>query len=140
MKHIRLAIAASFDNSVHYSCFTEADKFLIYDFTDFRLTFSKEIINYFKFIGENHSHVSTVDALTQMLELDEIKILVSSNFSGRIKQLSSRLIPCIINSKNLNDTIQKLGDCLKRLMNEFEGKQQNFHLYEYRNSLIKSII
>ena len=101
--NIFLAFAVGHSETFESCHFGDADKFLIYEWNSSTLTYKSELINSAKDLDIDHEHGSKKkgNAIIDLLQRNEVKILVSKQFGKNIQMVNRFFIPVVIANEKI---------------------------------------
>jgi len=139
---ILLAFAANLSNNFESIHFGDANKYLIYKYTDSEFIFLKEEINHFKNSDENKTHGSQKKGrvIIEFLKGIGVQVLVSKQFGKNIKMVNRHFIPVIINTEKPDDVIPMLKKHMKWIEDELKNRPEEYKLFTITNGVLKTII
>lgn len=142
MKKIKIAFAVGESDKFEAKHFGDADKFLFYEYLNNELTPITEIKNQFKNLDKENKHgsIEKGNAIIDLLKENETSILVSKQFGKNIKMINKHFIPVIISDNNLNLILEAIKKHIKWIIDELEGKKEEYKLFTIKEGVIKSII
>ncbi|MBA7700115.1 hypothetical protein ES703_108822 [subsurface metagenome] len=139
---IQVAFAVNLSNSFEPKHFGDANKYLIYKYTDSEFVFLKEEINRFKNSDENETYGSQKKgrAIIGFLKETGVQVLVSKQFGKNIQMVNKHFIPIIIKSEKPDEVISMLKKNIKWIEDELNNKPEEYKLFNIKNGVLKTII
>jgi predicted Fe-Mo cluster-binding NifX family protein len=136
---IQFAFAVNHSGLFEPKHFSNAEKYLIYEWTDNDFKFIKEEINKFSDFDE-----TILDGLSNkgmacvnVLEKSDVKILVSRQFGQNIHMVSKLFIPVIVNSETPDEVISILRKHIRWIENELNSNPDEFMLFSISKGILK---
>jgi len=139
---IRFAFAVNNEDRFEATHFGNANKYLIYEWTNKEFIFIKEEINTFnsyddaKLKGLSNKGMACVN----LLESSDIKVLVSRQFGNNIQIVNKFFIPVIVNSETPDEVVSILKKHIRWIEDELDGKPDGYKLFTIKNGILKTII
>jgi predicted Fe-Mo cluster-binding NifX family protein len=141
---IIFAFAVTHHNNFGNKHFGDADKYLIYEFTQKEVIFVEEILNLTKNIDEKakpeHGSQKKGKAVIKFMKERGVKVLVAKKFGENIKMVNKRFIPVIIAKENPDDVSAILLKHLKWFKDELINKLEEYKLFIIKNGILKTAI
>ena len=141
-KSIRFAYAVNHAGRFEANHFGDADKYLIYEWTDNELIFIKDVTNNFKILDDVQvSGLSNKGmACINLLERDGVNVLVSRKFGKNIQMVNNLFIPVIVNSETPEEVVSILKKHMRWIEDELSSKTEEYKLFTIKNGILKTII
>jgi predicted Fe-Mo cluster-binding NifX family protein len=142
IKSIRFAYAVNLANRFEVNHFGDADKYLIYEWTDGELIFIKEETNSFKNFDDVQLSGLSIKGMAciNLLEKDGVNVLVSRQFGKNIQTVNKLFIPVIVNSETTDEVVSILKKHIRWIEDELTNKTLEYKLFTIRNGILKTII
>jgi len=141
-KAIRFACAVNNSGLFDPAHFGNANKYLIYEWSDNKFIFVKEEIN--SFISFDDVEVSGLSnkgmACVNMLEQSNVKVLVSRQFGKNIQMVNQLFIPVIVNSETPDAVLSILKRHIRWIEDELTSKTEGYKLFTIKNGILKTTI
>ena len=141
-KTIRFAFAVNHASHFEPEHFGNANKYLIYEWSDNEFIFIKEEIN--SFISFDDIEISGLSnkgmACINLLEKTEVKVLVSRQFGKNIQMVNRLFIPVIVNSETPDEVLRILKKHIRWIEDELTSKTEEYKLFTLKNGILKTII
>lgn len=142
MKHIVFAFALSKKNLFTNSFFGDADKFVIYKFTDEGLKLVEEIPNLLK-KDKNGKLIDINDKRDQIISLllsKNVSVMVSKQFSQHLRKVSDDFIPVLIEKENPEHVVEILNKNIAWIKDELKNRKSDYMLFRIKKGILKSAI
>lgn len=119
---VKVAFAVSNKNEFEAKHFGDADKYLVYQWDDEKLTNELELINHSKEMDESGVHGSNLkgNSIIAMLKEQGVEVLVSKQFGKNIKMVNKYFVPVLISTSSVEEACR----ILLRNSNELEENLQ----------------
>jgi predicted Fe-Mo cluster-binding NifX family protein len=141
-KSIRIACAVNSNRSFEEKHFSNADKFLIYEWSGNEFFFIKEEINVFKNMdGDEDSDLNrNCISLTTLLKEVDVKVLVSKQFGKNIQMVNHLFIPVIVNSETTDEVASILKKHIRWIEDDLSSKPVEYKLFTLKSGILKTTI
>lgn len=139
--NLRFAFAVNNENQFEDCFFGEANKFLIYQVISNKLELIYEIVNDYKSdpqLIENND--KKVDALIKHLIENDIKVIVSKEFSENIKIVNQYFIPIIISTENPEEAVEIINGHMHWIKDELNNFKSGYKLFTIKSGILKSSV
>ena len=141
-KTIRFACAVNQSGRFEPKHFGNADKYLIYEWSNNEFIFIKEEIN--SFISFDDIEISGLSnkgmACINLLEKIDVKVLVSRQFGKNIQLVNKLFIPVIVNSETPDEVLTILKKHIRWIDDELTSKTEEYKLFIIKNGILKTKI
>lgn len=134
---LRFAFAVNNENQFDDCFFGEANKFLIYQVVSGKLELIDEIVN--DYISEsNVNDNNRVGALIKHLIGNDIKAIVSKEFSKNLKFVNQYFIPIIISKESPEEVVKIINGHMHWIKDELNNLQSGYKLFTIKSGILKS--
>jgi len=139
---IRLAMAVNHSGHFEPKHFGDADKFLMYEWTDGKFVSLQEEPNSFKNFDEEQAHGSKKKggAIIDFLRSLDVNVLVSNQFGQNIKMVNRHFIPVIVYEITPVQVLEIMTKQMNWFEDELKNKPDEFNLFTIKNGILKSRI
>jgi predicted Fe-Mo cluster-binding NifX family protein len=139
---IRIAVAVNETDESDLRYFGNADKYLIYEFSQDKLRFISEEINKVKERGIEYMPGSRKkgEAIISLLKEMKVNVLVSSEYCPNIKMLNKYFIPVRILPDSSKEIIQAIKNSLYWINDEYKQKPGDFKMFILSKGILKTEI
>ena len=136
---ITFAFALNNDGIFEKRHFGDTDKFAIYTFNKYELSFVEELPNSFKTMDEIQEHGSKKkgNAIISFLKEKGVSILVSKQFGKNIKMVNQHFIPVIIAEDKPEQVLEILQKQMDWFKDELKNRETNYMLFYIKNGILK---
>jgi predicted Fe-Mo cluster-binding NifX family protein len=136
---IRFALAVNHAGHCPAKYFGDADKFIIYEWKNNKLTYVKEEINVYKTFDEEHEHGSQKKgrAILSFLKSMDVNVLLSRYFGKNIQLVNQHFIPVIIYTETPDEVIPVIKKHVKWIEDEFNNQPEEYKLFFLKNGALK---
>jgi predicted Fe-Mo cluster-binding NifX family protein len=141
-KSIRMAFAVNVSGRFEEKHFSNADKFLIYEWTNEEFFLLKEEVNIFKNFEEDQNRVSDKNCISiiDILKSSDVKILVSRQFGKNIQTVNHLFVPVIINSETPDEVVSIINKHIRWIEDELNRNPKEFKLFSINRGILKTDI
>ncbi|MEN8226252.1 MAG: NifB/NifX family molybdenum-iron cluster-binding protein [Bacteroidota bacterium] len=131
---IKVAFAVSNKNEFEDRHFGDADKFLVYQWDDEKLTNESELLNHSKLMDESEAHGSKLkgNSIIATLKMQGVKVLVSKQFGRNINMVNKHFIPVLISTSSVEDACDILLRNQKALEQDLQSNKDSYKVYNLR--------
>jgi hypothetical protein len=139
---ISIAFAVNADGHFEEKHFSNADKFLIYVWTNNELSLNNTEINTFKDFDADKTYISSDNcgSITDLLKRRDVRVLVSRQFGKNIQMVNHLFIPVIINSETPDEVVSILKKHMRWIEDELNRKPGEFKLFYISSGIFKTEI
>jgi predicted Fe-Mo cluster-binding NifX family protein len=139
---VRLAMAVNHSGHFESRHFGDADKYLMYEWTDGRFVFLQEKSNKFKNFDEEQAHGSKKKgvAIIDFLQSLNINVLVSKQFGKNVQLVNCHFIPVIVPEDTPEQVLEILTKHMKWIEDELKNKTDGFNLFTISKGILKTRI
>lgn len=136
---LRFAFAVNHNNNFEAAHFGDADKFLVYEFSDGEFCFIEEHENSFKRIDEEAAHGSKKkgSSIISLLKNGGVNVLVSQQFGLNIQMVNKYFIPVIIRNNSPQEVLTILSDKVQWLFDELDLGTKEYKLFTINKGIMK---
>jgi predicted Fe-Mo cluster-binding NifX family protein len=139
---IRFACAVNHAGLFETKHFGNADKYLIYEWTNDDFIFIKEETNSFnglddvKLSGLSNKGLACVNLLNNV----GVKVLVSRQFGDNVKMINNFFIPVLVNYETPDEVVLILKKHIRWIEDELNSKTEEYKLFTIKKGIIKTKI
>ncbi|MDX9881623.1 MAG: NifB/NifX family molybdenum-iron cluster-binding protein [Prolixibacteraceae bacterium] len=139
---IRFAFAVNHYGNFEARHFGDADKYLIYEWSNGELVILKEVLNSFKNHDENPVHGLRQKGLgiINLLKDQNVNVLVSKQFGKNIQMVNQYFVPVIVSAETRHEAVPVLTKHIKWIEDELNNKPKEFKLFAIRKGVLKTTI
>src|SRR6056297_3593376 len=137
--HLKFAFALNKNNQFEKQFFGNADKFKIYELVSGKLEEVFELENEFKDETINNLGVNEQKAenITQKLIAEDVKVIVSKQFSENIKLVNEYFIPVKIFSDSPDDAIKAINNHVHWVEDGLQNFSSEYKLFIIKSGILK---
>ena len=141
-KSINISFAVNTNGRFEEKHFSNADKYLIYEWTDNNLTYISEVTNSFKITDGDHLAVSEMNcgSIIDLLKNSDVKVLVSRQFGEKIQLVNHLFIPVIVNSETPDEVVEILKKHIRWIEDELGRNTEEYKLFTIKKGILKTDI
>jgi predicted Fe-Mo cluster-binding NifX family protein len=141
-KSIHIAFAVNEKDRFEEKHFSNAGKFLIYEWTDNKLIFEREEINSFKSTdGDQDGGLNdNCGLIVDLLKSCDVKVLVSKQFGKNIQMVNHLFIPVVVNSETTDEVASILKKHIRWIEDELNARPEEYKLFTIKSGILKTAI
>lgn len=140
MKKIVFAFALNTEDIFVKKYFGEADKFVIYEFSDGELKQKEELLNPLKNSLEEISISEKREKIVSLLKSRDVSVLVSQQFSNNLRLVTDDFVPVLIEKENPEQVVEILNKNMKWIKDELKNRNSDHMLFRIKTGVLKVAI
>lgn len=139
-KNYRFALALNQENQFVNGHFGDADKYMLVRYQEQKLIPDGEVNNIFKdydSIG-NHGDRAKGEAIAQMLQDLDVRVLVSTQFGINVRVVSKYFIPIVVGNLPVNEVLTSIYKHRQWVEDEMQRDTNAYKLFVMKNGMLKT--
>ncbi len=135
------AFAVNAHNTFEKAHFGDADKFVVYKWTDEAFLYVDAFENAAKSFDESKVHGSELKAqqIVNQLNNHSVNFIVSTQFGKNIKIVQKHFVPLVIRASKPEDVFAILASNIELIMSELSTTENNFRVFSVFENEVKRI-
>lgn len=141
-RNIRLAMAVDHSQNFQAKHFGDADQYLIYEWSENKISFVGAEKNQYKSYDEEVEHGSQKkgQAIIDFLKGKGMNVLVSKQFGRNIRMVNRHFIPVIIYNETPENVIPVLNKHMRWIEDEINNAPPEHKLFTIKHGVMKTAI
>lgn len=140
MKKIVFAFALNTEDIFVKKYFGEADKFVIYEFSNGELKQKEDLLNPLKNSLEEISISEKREKIVSLLKSRDVSVLVSQQFSNNLRLVTDDFVPVLIEKENPEQVVEILNKNMKWIKDELKNRNSAHMLFRIKTGVLKVAI
>lgn len=137
---IRLAFAVNHNQVFEQKQFSEAQQYLVYEWTADELLFREALPNPFAQTSRNNHSEAKRKQITELLQQHEVNALVSRQFGENIRKVNAFFVPVLVETSSPAQLIPVLKKQMRWIEEEWQQNAGKYKLFKLQKGTIKTPI